>query len=108
MARVPRDLTLGRVDRTSLRSCDANVNGIVETQCVRSWNKRNLYLIGREIFYTTHFINTTLKISLLILFDGIRVSKKISKEITKFAFLSEDRIRDRFDANERRLELIEK
>lgn len=73
---------------------------------VRGTNE--IYLIGREIFYTTHFINTALKISFLISFDGIRVSKKISKEITKFAFLSEDRIRDRFDANERRLELIEK
>lgn len=50
---------------------------------VRGTNE--IYLIGREIFYTIRFTNTTLKISLLIPFDGIRVSKKISKEITKLA-----------------------
>lgn len=48
---------------------------------VRGTNE--IYLIGREVFYTIRFTNTTLKISLLRPFDGIRVSKKISKEITK-------------------------
>lgn len=50
---------------------------------VRGTNE--IHLIGREIFYTIRFTNTTLKISLLIPFDGIRVSEKISKEITKLA-----------------------